>query len=364
MRVLLANYSGKRLRIYGFTLVELLVVLVIIGVLIGLAFPAVQAARETARRMECLNNMKQVALATLNYADVNKSQLPVGSKGVNFCTWNHFLLPFLEQNNRYQSLNFGEGLKYSDSGVFQGHSFNNKAPFTVETGRLQCYTCPSDAENEWISPEGRWPKLNYVVCAGATALYPTNLKGWGGDGFQTSKKSWWINVYSSFDGTVEHKGACFGVIRGGKNNYNAQPPVIRNYDVSTGSNVKLSDVKDGLSNTLLLSENLQGFDDDCRGLTFRGAGAFFTAYCGPNSSNGDVIETGVGKCVDVPYANLPCTMGATTVEPFRLAARSRHRNGVNAALADGSARYFSDGINIETWRNLSSTHDGQPVSLD
>ena len=196
------------------------------------------------------------------------------------------------------------------------------------------------------------------------ALYPTNLKGWGGEGIQTAKKNWWIDEYSSFDGTVKHKGACFGVIRGGKSDYNAQPPVIRNYDLSTGRNVKLAEITDGLSNTLLLSESLQGFDDDCRGLTFRGAGAFFTAYCGPNSKNADITETRVGKCVDVPYANLPCSMGASTVEPFRFAARSRHRSGVNAALADGSVRFFSDSVGIETWRNLSSTHDGQSVSLE
>ena len=364
MKIFLIYSEAECRRALGFTLVELLVVIVIIGILIGLALPAVQSAREAARRMECSNNMRQAALATLSYADVNKSQLPVGAKGINFCTWNHFLLPFLEQNARYQSLNFSEGLTYFDSGVLEGKSFNNKAPFTSETGRLHCYTCPSDVENEWVNQEARWPKLNYVVCAGATALYPTNLKGWGGEGIQTAKKNWWIDEYSSFDGTVKHKGACFGVIRGGKSDYNAQPPVIRNYDLSTGRNVKLAEITDGLSNTLLLSESLQGFDDDCRGLTFRGAGAFFTAYCGPNSKNADITETRVGKCVDVPYANLPCSMGASTVEPFRFAARSRHRSGVNAALADGSVRFFSDSVGIETWRNLSSTHDGQSVSFE
>lgn len=359
-----AAYIGSRSRTAsGFTLVELMVVIAIVSVLIGLTLPAVQAAREAARRMECLNNMRQVALAMLSYADVNKSQLPVGAKGVNQCTWNHFLLPFLEQNNRYQSLDFGAGMSYTAVGEVDGKKFNNKAPFLAESGRLKCYTCPSDGETDWLSSEGTWPKLNYVVCAGATALFPTNLKGWGEDGYQTSKKHWWINVYMGDAGKVEHKGACFGVIRGGKNDFTVDPPIIRNYDVSTGGNIKLAEITDGLSNTLMVSESLQGFDDDARGVTFRGSGAFFTAYCGPNSPSQDLLETGIGSCVDVPYANLPCKADMSREEPFRLAARSRHRNGVNAALADGSARFFSDSIDINNWRNLSSTRDGQAVSF-
>lgn len=348
----------------GFTLIELLVVIAIIGMLIGLLLPAVQAARESGRRMQCLNNMKQLALAMHSYADSHSSQFPVGAKGVNFCTWNHFLLPFLEQTQRYEMLNFGAGLMYSDSGVFEGVEYDNKTPFSTALGRLEIYSCPSDIATEWTTSEGSWHKLNYVVCAGATALYPTNLKGWDGDGKQTSTKYWWINEYTSFAGTVTHKGACFGVIRGGPNDYAADPPVLRNYDLSTGGNIKLSTIKDGLSNTLLLSEGLQGFDDDCRGVTFRGAAAFFTAYCGPNSKSADITETGICNCVDVPYANLPCTMAGTTTEPFRLAARSRHRDGVNVALADGSARFFSDSVDIENWRNLSSTRSGVPVSLE
>lgn len=347
----------------GFTLVELLVVIAIISVLIGLTIPAVQAARESARRMECLNNMKQVALAALNYADLHNSKLPVGAKGVNFCTWNHFLLPFLEENNRYELLNFGAGVTYSDSGTFEGKSFNNKAPFTTEMGRLKCYSCPSDSEIDWAGREALWPKLNYVVCAGATALCPSNQKGWGEDGIQSAKKNWQIDRYMGPDGKwVEHKGACFGIIRGGKNDLTANPPVIRNFDPASGANVKLADITDGLSNTLLLSECLQGYDNDCRGLTFRGFGAFFTAYYGPNSTENDLIEYRVAECVSLPYANLPC-VSADYTAPFHLTARSSHRNGVNAALADGSARFFSDSIDIQNWRNLSSTRDGQAVTF-
>ncbi len=189
MRGVLRILGGDRRVKRGFTLIELLVVIGIISMLIGLMLPAVQASRESARRMQCLSNMRQVALAMLNYADVNKGQLPVGAKGVNWCTWNHFLLPFLEENNRYQALNFGAGITYSDIGEENGKSYNNRAAFSSENSRLRCYTCPSDSPTEWIGSEVTWPKLNYVVCAGATALYPTNQKGWGGDGVQNAKKN-------------------------------------------------------------------------------------------------------------------------------------------------------------------------------
>ena len=347
----------------GFTLIELLVVIFIISVLIGLAIPAVQAAREASRRMQCLNNLRQLGLALHNYADANKQFLPVGSKGVNYCTWNHFILPFIEEGNRYALLNFNAGVKYSDFDAAAG--YDNRAPFTTLTGRIPLFTCPSDGDVE-TSLEGSettWYKYNYLACAGATALFPTNRKGWDGVGPQTAKKNWWIDEYDDILGAVTHKGACFGVIRGGKNDFEVTPPVIRNYDLATGGNVKLTSISDGLSNTMALSEGLQGFDNDCRGTTYRGAATFFTAYCGPNAKEPDLIECGIVACVNVPYANLPCETAQYLTTPFRFAARSRHLNGVNVAVADGSARFINDSIDAETWRNFSSTQSHQPVAL-
>ena len=345
----------------AFTIVELLVVIAIIGVLLGLTIPAVQAARESARRMQCQNNLKQIALSMHNYCDSNNA-LPVGSKGINFCTWNHFILPFMESNALFGRLCFNAGVKYSDFGKFEGREFDNRAPFVADL-RLSFYACPSDYESEIVLEGTRWRKYNYVVCAGATALFSTNGKGWGGDGNQNAKRNWWIDRYEDVDGLVVHKGACFGVIRGGANDLTATPPIIRNYDLSTGGNVKLSSIKDGLSNTAMISETLQGFENDLRGGTFRGTAAFFTAYCGPNSSTPDLTVAGFEACVSEPYANLPCSSAPRVSVPFRLAARSRHNGGVNVALADGSVRFITDAIDRETWRNFSSTNSGKAVNF-
>ena len=355
------NVNGTRRS--AFTLIEALVVIFIIGVLIGLTIPAVQASRESARRMQCQNNLKQIALAMQMYAENNRQQLPVGSKGINFCTWNHFILPYMEASNLYSQLCFNAGLKYSDHGDFQGRVFDNRVPFIQTTGRLPYYSCPSDINAEQSLEDSVWFKYNYLACAGATALYPTNRKGWGGDGDQNAKRNWWIEKYTDVLGEVVHKGACFGVIRGGANDLEVNPPILRNYDLSTGGNVRLNAIKDGLTNTALISEGLQGFDDDCRGTTFRGTAAFFTAYCPPNSTEPDLTECGIETCVDAPSANLPCVQAETIATPFRLAARSRHRGGVNVALADGSVRFVSDSIDVATWRNLSSTNSKQAISF-
>src|SRR4026209_85045 len=89
-------------RARGFTLVELLVVIAIIGVLVALLLPAVQAARESARRSQCSNNLKQIGIATHNYADTFRGAFPVGGYNYGWGTWLVGLLPYIEQQNLYE----------------------------------------------------------------------------------------------------------------------------------------------------------------------------------------------------------------------------------------------------------------------
>ncbi len=157
----------------AFTLVELLVVIAIIGVLVGLLLPAVQAAREAARRMQCSNNMKQIGLAMHNYHDTFRS-LPPGSRyrrgGTRWVTnWRASILAFLEQAPLFNSLNF-------ETGCFAGAT--NSATFSggneILSGLvLPVYRCPSNASDPFaivvgtVNNNKQGMEADYVGIAGA-----------------------------------------------------------------------------------------------------------------------------------------------------------------------------------------------------
>src|SRR5688572_1066288 len=137
----------------GFTLVELLVVIAIIGILIALLLPAVQAAREAARRTQCTNNLKQLALATHNFHDTNK-MLPRGADGCCYGTWQVRVMPFMEQGN-LADLYEEDPIRYSG------------APNTtnVTTHRVNALSCPSDQNAQ---PTGNMTSHNYAGNFGTT----------------------------------------------------------------------------------------------------------------------------------------------------------------------------------------------------
>ncbi|MCR9119263.1 MAG: DUF1559 domain-containing protein, partial [bacterium] len=130
----------------GFTLVELLVVIAIIGVLIALLLPAVQAAREAARRSSCSNKLKQIALATHNYHDVNR-KFPYGFSESdpghpNRTCWVQLMLPFMEQNNMYQQFTAYTGTWIMD------------VPAVVRDAQLDTLVCPSDGNSPTFGGSG------------------------------------------------------------------------------------------------------------------------------------------------------------------------------------------------------------------
>ncbi len=299
-----------RLARRGFTLIELLVVIAIIAILIGLLLPAVQKVREAAARAQCQNNLKQIGLACHGYHDANGFLVPgTGGWGCCWGTWVVRLMPYFEQDNLSRLyVNWGgndsTGPRYAS------------APNTtnVTTKRLKVLTCPSDTPN---SPISNMTNHNYALNYGNTGYAQSNFGG------------------------LAFGQAPFGPGGSGK-----------------VKEVALAHITDGTSNTLMVGEVLQGIGHDLRGFVWWGDASGFSAYLGPNSSAPDRIYTS-GYCNNQPLQGMPCTQSSTAV-PTTFAARSRHTNGVQAAMCDGSVRYLNNTININTWRWLSTSR-GQEV---
>ena len=290
----------------GFTLIELLVVIAIIAVLVALLLPAVQQAREAARRSSCKNNLKQLGLAMHNYHDVTNN-LPIASMSSTFAgstsgyVWGRAILPYIEQGPMYDAWN--ENIEY--------HSGSNLTLIrTIIPGLL----CPSDpATKTWNNV----PNYNYAVNLGNTTVNSTN----------------------PFNG-VNHQGGTF------------------KYSGSTrGYSYKFRDLTDGTSNTLLMAEVRQGqIVSDLRGLTWYGPHVGFTTHYPPNTDIPDRLSSGFCR----PSAGLPC-QGTDGSNPQNFSARSRHTGGVQVIMADGAVRFVSENIDIGTWRDLSTRGGGEVI---
>jgi prepilin-type N-terminal cleavage/methylation domain-containing protein/prepilin-type processing-associated H-X9-DG protein len=320
----------------GFTLIELLVVIAIIAILIGLLVPAVQKVREAAARMACSNNLHQIALAMHNHHDARGTLPPgVGQYGCCWGTWLMAALPYIEQDNLYQLYqNFGGN---DATGLRYGAGTNRTS---VTTQRIKTYTCPSDQPN---APASSITSHNYVVNYGNTTFFQSDVVVGGT--------------------TIKFGGAPFNCYPGstsddGPVNAAQAATWTRVY----GSPVKLTEILDGTSNTLMLSEVKQGQGLDARGFAWWGGASGFVTLYGPNASDPDVM--GGAWCNTALPINAPCTTNISAPpSPFgrRQGARSRHTGGVNVALCDGSVRFVTNGIDIRVWQALGTSKGGEVI---
>ncbi|HMO83902.1 MAG TPA: DUF1559 domain-containing protein [Lacipirellulaceae bacterium] len=312
----------------AFTLVELLVVIAIIGVLVALLLPAVQAAREAARRAQCVNNLKQIGLAMQMHHDA-KGTLPGGAMSCCNGTWANFILPYLEQGHfaaLWEKNSRGEPALYTSS-----HNLRNFMQM-----RIGLYTCPSDTPNApTVTSQVPIPNHNYAANYGNTTYAQNDYLG------------------------VTFKGAPFGNIA--KVNYrpgiNPYFDYFDNWSRPYRGLATFKEITDGLSNTLLASEIVQGPLNDLRGRIVGFAdGGSFTGWNAPNSSLPDNMKSGMG-CNSAAVDSPPCinvSSSADSGDTSYLGSRSRHPWGVNSLFADGSVSYFSDDTAIEVWRAVTS----------
>ncbi|WP_339730756.1 DUF1559 domain-containing protein [uncultured Gimesia sp.] len=302
----------RRSKKSGFTLIELLVVIAIIAILIALLLPAVQQAREAARRSQCKNNLKQLGLAMQNYHEVTGNfpiacmgSIAAGDNNQSGCVWMRYILPYIDQANMYN--------QWDESGQYT-HGPNNALIKTVVTPLL----CPSDsATKTWNNT----PNYNYAVNFGNTT----------------------VESVTPFNGVAYLGG-----------------PFKHSNSSTIGHSFKIRDVADGTSNTILLGEIRQGQNgQDLRGLIWYVPHVGFTTHYPPNSSVPDNLNPGF--CVAANSAiKLPC-QGTSSTAPLNFSARSMHTGGVHVALCDGAVRFVSENIDIGTWRALSTRFGNEVI---
>ncbi|MGL4944217.1 MAG: DUF1559 domain-containing protein [Thermoguttaceae bacterium] len=333
----------------GFTLVELLVVIAIIGVLVALLLPAVQAAREAARRMTCTSNLKNIALAMHNYHDTNNSlpygglpddytfydvSPPPGTFNYDSHSWVSRVLPFIEQTALFEGLNFNDPV-----GRYGGTGHYNFRRANIEL--LRCPTPKVVMAEPGNNDYGIW-RDTYVANMGNT-----NLGGYDGNVGETP-------IITS--ATYKHLGAPFGI---GRFTDSASPKGYTPF--ITG----MAAASDGTSNTLFFSEVVPPESNDYKGyvgIPRYAGGAGFTTFSAPNGTTDNLAR----KCYD---QDDPGTCVQTWSDdhwkvPFAIVtARSKHSGGVNAALMDGSVRFVPSTVNIDVWRAASTTRGGESLGL-
>jgi prepilin-type N-terminal cleavage/methylation domain-containing protein/prepilin-type processing-associated H-X9-DG protein len=318
----------------GFTLVELLVAIAIIGVLLGLLLPAVQKVREASNRIQCTNNLKQLALASLNYHD-DKKEFPNGVHPVdsingghaNGTCWEVELLPYLEQENlkkRWDYTEFGDNVA------------GGRNATTAQV--LPVLLCPSDLLPDpvcFVDLSPWYPQYAYAIGFYALSSYGGNAGKWSGNG----------------------------------------PLATRDGIFFQDSRIRLADVTDGTSITFLFGERSHR-DPEFDRLAFACSPTFYPlgkmgrwAAVFP-TGGGSILERLLSTPVPINYrvpAGTPPEefLGPTGAQNCRLRAfGSGHPGGANFAFVDGSVRFVGDSIPLPTLQALSTRAGGEVVSAD
>jgi prepilin-type N-terminal cleavage/methylation domain-containing protein len=355
--------SIRRAQRLGFTLVELLVVIAIIGILVALLLPAIQAAREAARRSQCTNNLRQIAIAALNY-ESSKKQFPVGRwKGTTADNktvpqWGHlaYILQYIEADSTYQLVDFTPGVETA------------KSPARLQKPTV--FICPSDAED----------RMNNDVCAASTD--PNS--GWLNSGRASYRGNGGNDTGKAYQVTTTAGGSAVDWRE--KNNG----------IFLTNVAVKIRQVTDGTSHTALYAELRLGDGDknlvEANSDWFRIPGSdqtaeqVYTACAGLNPAtstgasqypcggrnwvHGDYSTTRYNHIM--PPNEKSCsqvTGGTMTAIPVNedgtaSTASSRHNGGANMVCVDGSTHFVSDSIDRFVWNAIGSRNGDETVNYD
>src|SRR5262245_59941894 len=318
----------------GFTLIELLVVIAIIAVLVALLLPAVQQAREAARRSQCKNNLKQYGLALANYHDVY-NLFPIGSETLaswwlqtsptsNNVNWQARILPQMDQAGMYNQINWTQNdaanQLLQDGKVVQAHV-------------MSYALCPSDGHMIQNPLWGQVAQTNYCGSMGSQGNQSTNA----------SRNQW----------------QQFALLVNPNNADTPDPNQVSGLFNRMGAPMGIAHVADGTSNTILVGEVLPSCNDHASAGMWQtnGMGDAHSSTIVPiNTTNTCTYTTGI-KWGQVP--NTLCTDGANL--NWSWGFRSMHTGGAQFVFADGSVHFLSQNINMQSYQRLGGKGDGLPV---
>jgi len=329
------KYRSRR---KGFTLIELLVVIAIIGVLVALLLPAVQAAREAARRSQCTNNLKQIGIALHNYHDTTGS-LPwgFGYPGWNDWSGHVLILPYMEQGNLYSSLNFAYG------GAERGGAVG-VANTTGQRTTISGFLCPSDA-NRLTNVEGH---TNYMANGGSSPFALNNNSRFNGP----------ISWVAS-DGRM--RPSSFSSVIDGL----SSTAFFSERVLGMGTN---SNVVDGTKPTPVIYTTAAPTDQDnpimyyttCKAVNPVGATRFDGHASGMCWHLGYAIDTRYNHVM--PPNSQNCQYQAPYDNRGAYSAMSRHGGVVNVLFGDGTIKGIKDSISIATWQAIGTQAGSEVIS--
>lgn len=323
----------------GFTLIELLVVIAIIAVLISLLLPAVQAAREAARRIQCTNNLKQIGLALHNYHGAIGC-FPIGytiydkpwpvdpTVPGGHAKWGMLAMitPFMEQSIVHNTLNFSYPLI---GGPAQNYAVFGQNLTALST-RVESFLCPSDGLKQVVAPLS---PSNYVACAGSGVDVPVNgLRNVNGSFFVNSS----VSIATMSDGTSQTAMVSESLVGPG-GAYNIPVTEMRGNPLRYIRHVTgvLSDSECRAATNVHPQKRSSWGDGDANAMTY-------AHWYGPNPNEPSCNRHSVGWSE----------------------ASSEHPGGVNVLFGDGRVQFVKDTINIETWRALATIRAGEVISSD